>query len=100
MRNLIARLKLEAWIFDHKCDHTLEGLLSAGVDSGLVKLKVTDLYIEGMFSNGNKFCMWNANKHYAWLKKGEIGEYRWKDARPSAHTMLRFRDAAVKFLLR
>lgn len=104
MKNLIARFALKVVFpfgsagFNYGYCEQADIALRRGLALGIETLKCDIHEISGTFSDGTVFNMWNANKYYAWLCRGNVGAIRWHDERPSASTILEFRKAVSKFL--
>lgn len=99
MLNLLARFQLGVWFagFNHPYDRNVEMVLRRGVDSGIQSVSGIGIYdVSVTFKNGYQLNAWNANKYYAWLMSGSCAGVTWKDARPSARTLVRLRDMIAK----
>jgi hypothetical protein len=94
-----ARFQLGCWLFDESVDEVLDTLLNRCLDSGITGYStIQDSYgIKITFENGKEMTAWNGNKYYSWLKLGVIDNYRWRDARPKAETMVRLREAIKQY---
>lgn len=83
----------------YRVDSALDAILDGCISSGIERIHSShdgyELII--VFGNGKTANMWNVNRYYAWLFKGEIGDYRWKNARPRKKTMRMLRRAIYEY---
>lgn len=85
-------------LMNHMIDDTLDSLLNQYMDTGILYIKYTSIYrFEILFRNNKQANMWNANEYYGWLSSGDIGGYKWSDARPRKSTMRRLRDKIKEY---
>jgi len=96
------RLKLRQFMFLYKHDRTISFLISKYLDSGIESVNSGDFWLTLKFKNGSTLVTWNANKYYAWLKRGELYNprglvYQWQSARPSPKVMYKLKSAIEAF---
>jgi hypothetical protein len=87
MMNILYRIYLGEWVFNHKVDHAADTLLRKSMKSGIKDINSDAYYMYITFKDGVKAKLWNANKYYAWLSRGYIGNYNYDYGRPTVKTM-------------
>jgi hypothetical protein len=93
LKHIQARFALPLALSNQSVDIMLDDAVRRIIAEGIQSVSVDKYYIVGVTNKGMQFRMWNANKYYAWLNEGVIGSFQWKDARPTAATMLELRNA-------
>lgn len=74
--------------FLYQVDIIYDSILNKCILSGINKITLPNkFYINITFNNGVVANLWNANKYYAWLSQGNIGEYKFANSRPKRKTM-------------
>ena len=86
-------------IFNYCVDSILDSILNKELDSGISECITNSFYIDITFNTGVKATLWNENKWYAWLSRGNIGNYTWDNARPRRKTMWRLKKEIEKYFV-
>lgn len=67
----------------------LDMVMNIYLDRGIKKVEHSQYLLDIEFNDGTKARFHNANKYYAWLSDGYIGNFYWRDSRPRKSTMRR-----------
>lgn len=82
---------------NYPIDDYLDNILRRAIDSGIISITTEDgYYITISFRNGSTAELWNENRYYAWLSRGNVDNYHYDGARPKKSTMRKLRKA-MKF---
>lgn len=89
---------------NHPVDNIVDELLTNCIKSGIIQCESGEYDLILTFQNGIKANLWNANKPYAWLQKGDFfrnGELflTYKESRPKKSTMKKLEKEIINYLL-
>lgn len=80
-------------------DPLLDKMLNKCLDKGINELSTTEYNLHIVFNNNVEANLWNTNRWYGWLSRGNIGPYVFDDGRPKKKTMRRVRRAIEEYHL-
>lgn len=78
-------------------DRNLNTLLIHKLSKGIKKITSGSYYIDIQFNDNSTAHMWNSGRYYAWLSRGNIGDFYWDGARPTRSVMLKLKKAIDKY---
>lgn len=77
-------------LMNHGKSDVLDFKINECLNNGIDTITYESMYyINIKFKNGVQSRFWNSNKFYGWLQCGNIGGFKWDNARPSRSTMRR-----------